>query len=119
MVVKEFCVGTAGDDFYRYVFQAGKSVYYVATCVGEAYGVVGLCEEKPFLALEILVNGVVNLFVMILSGIMPVSIMFPMVSAGGIIVTYLVSRFYYKEKLTKMQFAGFLTGLASIVFLNI
>ena len=66
-----------------------------------------------------IVNGVVNLFVMILSGIMPVSIMFPMVSAGGIIVTYLVSRFYYKEKLTKTQFLGFIIGIASVVFLNL
>lgn len=66
-----------------------------------------------------IVNGVVNLFVMILSGIMPVSVMFPMVSAGGIIVTYLVSRFYYKEKLTRTQFIGFVTGIASVVFLNL
>ena len=29
---------------------------------------------------------------------MPVSLMFPMISAGGIIITYLVSRFFYKEK---------------------
>ncbi len=64
-------------------------------------------------------NGVVNLFVMILSGLMPVSVMFPMISAGGIIVTYLVSRYYYKEKLTKAQFFGFVTGIASVIFLNI
>ena len=34
-------------------------------------------------------------------------------------VTYVVSKVFYKEKLTKIQFAGFLTGLASIVLLNI
>lgn len=63
-------------------------------------------------------NGIVNLFVMILSAIMPVSLMFPMISAGGIIVTYIVSRFFYKEKLTKIQFAGFLIGIVSVVFLS-
>lgn len=66
-----------------------------------------------------IVNGIVNLFVMILSGIMPVSIMFPLISAGGILITYLVSRFVYKEELTKAQFAGFIIGIASVVFLNI
>lgn len=66
-----------------------------------------------------LLNGIVNLFVMILSGKMPVSLMFPLISAGGLIVTYLVSRFCYKEKLTKMQFIGFVFGLAAVVFLNI
>jgi len=66
-----------------------------------------------------LLNGAVNLFVMILSGRMPVSLMFPLISVGGIIVTYLVSRFVYKEEMTKSQFAGFLLGTASVVFLNL
>ena len=65
-----------------------------------------------------LLNGMVNFFVMILSGRMPISIMFPLISAGGLIVTYLVSRFCYKEKLTILQFIGFLFGLTSVVFLN-
>ena len=64
-------------------------------------------------------NGIVNLFVMILSNIMPVSLMFPMISAGGIVITYLFSRFFYKEKLTKKQFAGFVIGMVSVVFLNL
>lgn len=64
-------------------------------------------------------NGIVNLLVMVLSGMMAVSVMFPLISAGGIVVTYVVSKVFYKEKLTKTQFAGFLTGLISIVFLNV
>ena len=64
-------------------------------------------------------NGMVNLFVMILSGKMPVSLMFPLISAGGLIVTYIVSRFFYKEKLTKIQFIGFIFGLMAVVFLNV
>lgn len=64
-------------------------------------------------------NGMVNLFVMLLSGRMAVSIMFPLISAGGLVVTYIVSRFFYKEKLTKLQFVGFVLGLSAVVFLNI
>lgn len=64
-------------------------------------------------------NGMVNLFVMILSARMAVSLMFPLISAGGLVVTYLVSRFGYKEKLTKSQFIGFVLGAAAVVFLNI
>jgi drug/metabolite transporter (DMT)-like permease len=66
-----------------------------------------------------IVNGAVNLFVMMLSARMAVSIMFPLISAGGIIITYVVSKFVYKETLTKLQFAGFITGIVSIVLLNI
>lgn len=64
-------------------------------------------------------NGIVNLFVMILSNRMPLSLMFPMISAGGIIITYIVSKFVYKEKLAKTQFIGFILGLVAVVFLNI
>lgn len=64
-------------------------------------------------------NGVVNLFVMLCSTIMNASVMFPIVSAGGIICTALVSIFFYKEKLTKVQYVGFVLGIAAIVLLNI
>ncbi len=66
-----------------------------------------------------IMNGVVNLFVMILSARMPVSIMFPLVSAGGIVITYFVSRFVYKEKLTNVQLIGFALGTVSVILLNI
>ena len=66
-----------------------------------------------------IMNGIVNLFVMLLSARMPVSLMFPLVSAGGIIITYFVSRFIYKEKLTRLQLIGFVLGIASVVLLNI
>ncbi len=66
-----------------------------------------------------LLNGTVNLFVMILSGLMSVSLMFPLVSVGGIVVSFLVSILFYKEKLTKAQYIGFLLGIAAIVFLNL
>jgi drug/metabolite transporter (DMT)-like permease len=66
-----------------------------------------------------LLNGMVNLFVMILSGRMAVSLMFPLISAGGLVVTYIVSRFCYKEKLTRVRFIGFILGLVAVVFLNI
>lgn len=64
-------------------------------------------------------NGIVNMFVMILSNIMPVSLMFPLISAGGIIITYIVSKCFYKEEFTKKQLVGFFIGVLSVVFLNI
>ena len=64
-------------------------------------------------------NGMVNLFVMVLSARMSVSVMFPLISAGGLVVTYLISRFVYKEILTKSQLVGFVCGLAAVVLLNI
>ena len=63
-------------------------------------------------------NGAVNLFVMILSALMPVSLMFPIISAGGIVVTFIISTVIYKEKLSRLQLVGFILGTASVVLLN-
>ena len=64
-------------------------------------------------------NGVLNLFVMILSGRMSASLMFPTISAGGIIVTYIISKYFYKETLTKKQTIGFVLGIISVILLNL
>lgn len=61
----------------------------------------------------------VNLYVMILSGRMNTSVMFPLISAGGIVVTYLISKFVFKEDLSKKQFWGLILGICSVIFLNI
>ena len=66
-----------------------------------------------------LANGACNLLVMILASRLPASVMYPLVSAGSIILTYFISRFFYKEKLSTMQNTGFLLGVLSVVFLNL
>lgn len=66
-----------------------------------------------------LLNGGVNLFVMILNNRFSASVMFPLISAGGIIVVYAISKLFYKEKLSNLQFIGLLIGIASVVFLNL
>ena len=64
-------------------------------------------------------NGIVNLLVMILGGKLPVSLLFPVISAGGIILSATISILFYKEKLTKTQLIGVAIGVISIVFLNL
>lgn len=80
------------------------------------------CLKSNFLLMILngAANGFTNLFVMILvSRGMPASIMFPVISGGGIIFTSLVSIFVYKEKLSAKQYIGLLLGTASVVFMNI
>ena len=64
-------------------------------------------------------NGMVNLLVLVLSLALPASVMFPIISAGGIILTTLISVFVYKEKLSSRQKIGFLLGIGAIVLLNL
>lgn len=62
---------------------------------------------------------VVNFLVMYLTNRMEVSVMFPIISAGGTLATFLVAVFVYKEKLSKFQNLGFVLGIISVIFLNI
>ncbi len=64
-------------------------------------------------------NAIVNILVLSLSSKLPASLMFPMISAGGILITFLVSLFIYKEKLTRAQMASVFFGMAAIVLLNL
>ena len=66
-----------------------------------------------------ILNGATNLFVMILATRMPASLMYPLISGGGIICAWILSRFLYKEKLTAMQNVAIVLGIFSVVFLNI
>lgn len=64
-------------------------------------------------------NGAVNLFVMLLATRMRASLMFPIISAGGIILTWTVSRFIYKEKLTVSQNFALVFGIAAVILMNL
>ena len=72
-----------------------------------------------FMAICGIANGAVNLFVILLSPRMDSSIMFPLISAGGIVLTSLVSILLYKERLSLKQYIGMALGIAAIVFLNL
>lgn len=64
-------------------------------------------------------NGLANLLVLVLATRMPASIMFPLISAGGIVASMLVALFVYKEKLSVYQYIGVVLALPSIVLLSI
>lgn len=64
-------------------------------------------------------NGVVNFLVMVLTGVMPNALLFPMISAGGIVVSFILATVLYREQLTKPQIIGYITGTISIILLNL
>lgn len=71
-------------------------------------------------ALAGLANGIVNFLVILLNGRgMAASVMFPVISAGGIVCIFFVSLFLYKEKFSVRQYIGFAAGILSIVLLNL
>ena len=66
-----------------------------------------------------LANGINNVLVIVLSTRMDASVMFPVLSGGGIVITFLISILFFKERLSRWQFLGSVLGLASVVLLNL
>ena len=66
-----------------------------------------------------LANGVVNFMMILLATRMDASVMFPVISGGGIVLAFLISILFYKEKLSRWQILGSALGLVSVVLLNL
>lgn len=64
-------------------------------------------------------NGIVNMFVMILTGHISNSVLFPSILAGGIVLSCITAIFVFKEKLNNMQVIGYVIGIISVILLNI
>ena len=67
------------------------------------------------------INGLTNYMVIAIQKLneLPVSVIFPCISGGGMILTFIVSLTLFKEKMTKAQTVGFFVGVASVVLLNL
>ena len=94
-----FCILFAGSKEKPTLKEAKKGFYFSL--------ITGVC------------NGTVNLLVMFLSSRMPAVILFPIISGGGIIVTYFTARFLFKENLSVIQKIGFALGTASVIVMNL
>lgn len=65
------------------------------------------------------VNGLSNFMVMALMGMLPQIILNPSMSAGGIVLGFIMATFVYKERLSRPQLIGYVLGTVSIVLLNL
>lgn len=64
--------------------------------------------------------GTSNLLLMILiSSDFPTPVIYPVMSGGGVVLATLASVFFYKEKLTLIQWVGLVFGIVSVVLMNL
>ena len=64
-------------------------------------------------------NGIANQLTMMLAVVLPASFLYPVQSAGAIILTAVISMLFYKERLSLVQKAGFAFGVFAIIAFNI
>lgn len=93
-------------------------------------GIIMLIKEKPNIPIFVknsglltsslsgIANAIVNILMLYLAINMKAVILYPVVSAGGLVISFLTAILLYKEKLNKLQYIGSLLGLVSILLLN-
>ena len=91
--------------------------------------VIGLCQkgnkaEMLKLCLKYgpakgICNGILNYLVMVVSASLPNAVLFPSISAGGIVLAFICALTIYQEKLSKSQLVGYVLGIFAVVFLNL
>lgn len=64
-------------------------------------------------------NGACNALGFLIFSLMPVSLSSPITAAVKIVVSYLISRFVFRETFLTRQLIGILLGIVAVVFLNI
>lgn len=64
-------------------------------------------------------NGIVNYLAMVIVAFVAASIFFPVLTAGLLVITFLISVFLYKEKFIPRQIAGLVLGIFALVLLNL
>ena len=74
----------------------------------------------PLISARGLSNAICNLTIMVAAAVgVGKSIMFPLISGGGIVVAWAISLLIYREKLSKSQNIAMVLGLVSIVLLSL
>lgn len=111
------------DGLYKNEFMAislalVSAVLFIAGLAkrGNKREMIGPCLKYG--AAKGLANGIVNYLVMAATAFVPNAVLFPSISAGGIILAFVCALTVYKEKLSKVQIAGYILGTVSVVLLN-
>ena len=113
------CNGMYKNEFMIIAFIITVITLLICTLITERNTMVDSFKKGfPYYTVCGLANGAVNFFVLVLATRMPASVMFPIISAGGIVTTALISIFVYKEKLSLPQKIGMILGITAVVVLN-
>lgn len=115
--------GTEGDNLFMIVALAMVAVlmFVLALCSREERTTVRQTLRHGFLWAILcgVANGLTNYLVILLNLDLPASTLFPVISSGSLVLSFLYSVFVVREKFSTRQYIGFMIGVISIVLLNL
>ncbi len=122
-VVKVENYGVHSNHLFMMIafFMVSVVLFLLSLSTKEMRKDVGFTVKKGWLLAILcgIANGVTNLFSLILGGRLPASIVWPIMSGGGLVLVFLWCFFVKKERYTPVQYVGYALGFFSLVLLNI
>ena len=73
----------------------------------------------PYASLNGASNGLMNLIILTVIGHIPNTVLYPTNAALGMLLTFLLAYFIYKERFTRAQYVGYALGVVSVALLNL
>lgn len=100
--------------------KADKDLLLVLSLVFERNTIVNALKKGTVLSAACgICNGATNYLVMVIIAAVASSVFFPVLSAGQLILTFIISVTLYREEFIPRQIAGLVCGLVSLILLNI
>lgn len=112
--------GMQNSNFMILALIISTAVLFVLSLIFERNTILNALKKGTVLSAACgICNGATNYLVMVIIAAVASSVFFPVLSAGQLILTFIISVLAYREKFIPRQIAGLACGLASLVFLNI
>ena len=112
----------AFEGLYKAEYMAvGLLIAFVgvfAVTLIQSKGKLPLKECAPYALPAGAMNAVVNMGILFLIDMIPSSVLFPCLSAGGVVLSFIIAVSVYKERLTVKQTLGFILGVLTVIALN-
>ena len=106
-------------EFMIIALAAASVMLIVYGCIVSKNVLTDIKQCAPYAAANGVANAALNLLMLMIIGNIPNTILYPTNAALGMIFTFLLAFFGYKERFSVPQYIGYGLGIVSIVLLNI
>ena len=106
--------------FQFFAMIAVTLIFTVMLLIKRPKNMTKICKQGFLLApLAGIANAGCNVLMLVLATMLSGVVLYPSISAGGIVFTFITALILYKERYTKWQYVGYSCGLISIILLSI
>lgn len=112
--------GELGNDMMISALLVEAVLIFITAIIADRKSIgEGLKKGPHFMVMCGVSNALANFMLLLLIPRMLAAVLFPVISAGQIITSWVVSRFIYRERLSASQNIALVLGTASIVLMNL